>query len=488
MQYLQKDHLSLTQKHYEGLVFSDTIFERSSIDNCQIKDMHFTNCIFDRSSFTCIRAQGSTFSKCLFRNVDLFSCVFSNCTFDGCDFALAEIRDNTFFECQITENKFTGAMLKENEFLTVKFICSSLLGSTTSLNCFRHTDVIDSEFGNCTVDYNIVEHCTFNNSWLNTETLGTFFGLNLDGLHDCKFLYLGKPVLEADYYTLLSDVRTRFEADGQYMEAFIMDLNRSLNHLLPGTTHLCTQIKGKVLSGGFVPSEQLQFVFNVFKELYHRRQLGFLALHTLMQGIQDILETLSPSAKQYEKFILLYNNLNLLCNSMLADLVQVSDWDYYLEDRSIVVRFKFENKPSLPLTDILDSCHTHVYGCLPEIRPLILLEETGSYISIIEMSIYTLFAFRICTFLLVGSVKDLVKLRANVGLLVKKKLPRKYYLAATKPEPTEALPQAISALLTGLIKKALPKMLKDMHITDISEDNLVEISETIREESLKKEP
>lgn len=129
------------------------------------------------------------------------------------------------------------------------------------------------------------------------------------------------------------------------------------------------------------------------------------------------------------------------------------------------------------MDEILEICYYYVFDCAPAVRPAILAEQSGSYVVFLTMTVQTFVAFRICTYLLSGSIKELVKIRANTTLLVQKKLPKKYFLEVTKPESTVTVPQATAALLTKLIKKVLPEPLKNMPLSDISEDNLKEVQE-----------
>lgn len=349
MELLHRDHLEIIQQRYNEKKFARTTFERSDIDNCEFTALEFQNCCFDRSSLTCIRARHCVFEACQFRNIDLLSCNLTDCIFHDCDFSLANIEDNIFSNCQFTQSDFTGAILKENEFLSVAFTNISLRGSATCLNTFRKVVVQNSEFGNCTVDYNIVENCMFQHSFLNVETLGTFFGLASETLSTCQFLSVGEQSLEPDLDALFARSRRLFETEGRYIEAFIIDLNYSLNNLYSETGVLCTRIQEKILADGYIPSDQLKFLFNVFKELYRRKQLGLFPLCQLRNGIRNVLELLSPDDRSYEKFVLLYNNLSLLYNSVIIDFTEGSDWMYYMEDRPIIIRFKFQNRPSLPI-------------------------------------------------------------------------------------------------------------------------------------------
>lgn len=477
MEYTKKDHLTFVQKEYQGKTFQNIAFERSDIDNCKVENCRFSTCNFNRSSIVCVRAKNCVFERCKFQNADILSGDFTNCQFQECDFSLANICDNIFCRNQFVRANFLSTTIKENEFLDSNFMEGSFRGSLTSLNIFRQTSVQDSEFGNCTVDYNILERCVFRNSWLNAEMLGTFFGLHLKDLQECKFLFLGEEVLESDCRALCSRIRSQFDQESRYMEMFILDVNSSFNQLLPATEQLCADLMQKMLNGDYVPADQFQFLFYVYKELYRQKHLGFLALYQLKRGIQAILDSVSPAHRCYEKVVLLYNNLNLIYNSMMADLGALSDSDFLEIDQPIVVRFTFENKPHMAMDEMLETCYSFVFDHSPSVHPTVLLEQSGSYIVFLSMTIQTLLAFRICTYLLAGSIKELVKIRANTSLLVGKKLPKKYFLEVTKPESTITVSQAVAALLTNLVKKALPASLKNLPVPDISEDNLKEIQE-----------
>lgn len=328
----------------------------------------------------------------------------------------------------------------------------------------------------------MVEDCVFLASYLNIETFGTFFGLDLSNIHDCKFLSLGEQSTVTDIERLMEIARHQFKQDGRHAEVFILDLNRSLDNLIAGTESLCTCIGEKVLSGRYIPMDQLNFLFNVFKELYRRKMLGFYPLNRFMEGIRDILNDLSPDSKCYERFVLLYNNFSLLSNSMIADFRSFSDWSLDKQDRSIIVRMHFQEKPSMPIVEILEACHIYVFGEKPSQSPIVLAEQAGSYIVYIEAAMATLLAFRLGAFLLVGGVKDLVRVRANLSLLTSKKLPRKFCLEAIKQEPDLKIPPEIAVLMPTLLKGPILKILGKISGEDISDNNLKEIREVMREE------
>lgn len=477
MEYIKRDHLTLVQEQFQGKTFQNITFERSDIDNCKIENCRFLNCSFDRCSITCVCAKDCVFEGCKFRNADILSNEMANCRFQECDFSLVTFCDNTSFQDQFAQPNFLSANIKGNEFLFSTFVHASFRGSMISLNIFRQATIKDSEFGNCTVDYNISEYCVFQRSWLNIEILGTFFGLRSDDMLECRFLLLGEEIVESDCEALYNSAQRQFEQEGRYMEQFLLDINRSFDELLPATERLCINLKQRMFSGDHVPSDQLQFLFHVYKELYRQKHLGFLALYQLERSILEILDGISPTNKCYEKVLLLYNDLGLLHRSMTADLAALAEERALEDNNPMIVRFKFEKKPQIAMDEILEICYCYVFDCAPAVRPAILAEQSGSYVVFLTMTVQTFVAFRICTYLLSGSIKELVKIRANTTLLVQKKLPKKYFLEVTKPESTVTVPQATAALLTKLIKKVLPEPLKNIPLSDISEDNLKEVQE-----------
>lgn len=474
---MEYEHLDICQRHFGTSIYRETSFNRSSVESSDFSEMQFYSCSFDRSSLISLRIDKCKFEHCQFKNVDLIGCNFCDCVFRECDFSLANVADNTFSNCTFSEVEFRGAEIKENEFLSTKFIHSSLRGSNTCLNTFRRTSITDSEFGNCTADYNILENCAFNRSILNIEAIGSFYGMTLDSLRDSTILRLG-TVQEAPSQSVIFDAAYNdFKRGNHYVQLFICELNLSRGNLIECTERLCERMRASVLDGGYLPADQLTFLFNVFKEFYRKECLGFLPLNKLIECVQSILDETAIDSRFYERLILLHNHLELLRNALIRDFAELSDWERFKEDEPIIVRFTFQRKPKVPVVDLLSICHQHVFDQVPAKPPLLLAELTGSYIAVIQTTVFTLLAFRLCAHLLVGSVKELVKLRANVSLLAKKKLPQKYVLEVTKPETNITIPQVVAALLTGLLEKTLPSPLKTLDLEEISTANLTEVTE-----------
>lgn len=470
------DHLIRTEQTALTQRIEQQDFRRSDIDNREMNELSFNDCRFDRSSITCIRARNSTFTSCQFLNADILSCSFTDCTFENCDFSLANLGDNTFNRCNFRNTVFTGATIRANEYLSVVFVQISLRGSVTSLNTFRNTVIEDSEFGNCTVDYNILEECSLQNSIINAESFGSFFGLEPTMLDNVSFVSLGHPVEEDSLEHLLDLTRKEFEEERRYTELFVLNQNLSAYSTLDSTIQLCEKLKEKVLAGNYIPADQLTFIFNVFKELYRRKRLGFLVLDKLRTSVGDILNVVSTEYKFYENFVLLYNNLGLLYQSLLSDLATLEDWEYLSVDRPIFVKLHFETKPTTSIPMLLETCYQYVYDTPLVPPPVILDERKGSYLVFLETLVKTIIALNLSCFLLVGTVKHLIKLRANLSVLTSKKLPRKYYLAVTKPDTEISIPQAVATLVAGLIKKVVPGELQDS-LQAIGADNLKEIIE-----------
>lgn len=479
------EHLDICRKSYSEGIYSGQNFNRSSIESCHLMNLQFNNCSFDRSSLLCLHATGCTFSHCQFANVDLLSCGFTNCIFLNCDFSLANISDNTFSSGKFENVEFRGATIKENDFVSLDMIHISSRGSTMCLNAFRHVAVLDSEFGNCTEDYNIVDDCSFVRSILNVESLGTMYGISFLALHKPTFLLLGEPQNIQNIEDFSESVYEGFIQAKQFVQAFVFELNTSRRNLTESTEYLCEQMKAAILNREYIPSDQLTFLFNIFKELYQKQSLAFLALNQILECAKEIVKQLSPDERIYEKFVLFYNHLGLLYQSLMRDFATLPDWDKFTQDEPITVQFRFEHKPEYMLVSFLEECHQYVFDRQPDMPPRLLAEASGSYVAIVQLTVYTLIAFRLCTYLLAGSAKELVKLRASLTMLKRKRLPKEYCLQVVKPDSEITIPQAIAALLSGLLKKALPSAFSKVPMKEFGADNLIEMAESTSKNATK---
>ncbi len=475
------EHLDICRKSYSGDIYSEQSFNRSSIESCHLMNLQFNDCTFDRSSLLCIYATGCTFSRCQFINVDLLSCNFTNCTFLDCDFSLANISDNTFSKGKFENVDFRGATIRENDFLGLIMMHISFRGSTMCLNAFRQVTVFDSEFGNCTEDYNIADKCSFVRSILNVESLGTMYGVSFSVLDEPTLLLLGEPQNIENLQVFSELVYEGFLQAKQFVQAFVFELNTSRRSLTESTEFLCEQMKKAALNGEYIPSDQLTFLFNIFKDLYRKQRLAFLAVNQILECAKEIVNQLPPDERIYEKFVLFYNHIGLLHQSLARDFAALPDWEELTQDRPIIVHFHFEHKPEYMLVSFLEACHQYVFDCQPKTLPRLLSEASGSYVAVVQLTVYTLVAFRLCTYLLAGSVKELVKLRASLTMLKRKRLPKEYCLQVVKPDSEITIPRAIAALLSGLLKKAVPDIFSNVPIKDFGEDNLIEMAENIDE-------
>lgn len=464
---------TLVKKDIVNQNYDQYSFHRSDIHNCTFSNTNFTACDFSRSNFMCLRFDKCIFMECDFRNIDLTTCKLSNCNFEKCDFMLSEIADNYFYKCTFNLGNFTGATLKDNAFNMCSFLQIDLNGSITSLNYFRECDISDSIFGNCTIDYNIMTGCKLADSRINIETLGTTFGLTLQELERVTFLSLGNEL--PDSPETFSKIRDCFEKENDCIGLFVYDISFAHKPLIEAVDTLISGIQIKNNNQEFIPSNGFTFLFRVFQELYKQQQLPFIALARFCTFISDTLRRVSMEDIFYEKYILFYNNLTLLRSAMLSDFSELHGSSDPKE--MVTIKMTFHVKPTVEIAKVLDEMHIYIFGEAPYQPTECFRVCTGSYVEVLHMSITTLFALNLSLFLLIGCVKKLIVLRANTKLLLSPKLPKKYYLEATKLDKEHGMSPQIVNLIISHIMKSVPDSLKNIEEAGFSSENLEEVKE-----------
>lgn len=449
-------------------------FNRCDVYNKRIEHCLFQDCSFDRGSTVCVRANSCVFENCTFVNTDILSGDFYYCHFRNCDFSLANISDNTFSTCIFENCRFAGADFKKNKILITLFFHSSFIGSVTSLNEFRRSQIEHSEFGNCTIDYNVFCDCHIKDSIINIESFGALYGLHIQDLENVRFMLLGNELKERNVNILLSQAKELFIKNEQWAELFALEVNTTHGEVIDNTLELCNRLLSTISQDNYIPSEQITFLYYIFRELYTSNQLGIYPLHTMQETIKKILNMLPDDHKLYENFVLLYNNLNLIYSRLLTDFSLTDTTDI---NKWVTITFHFKRKPLQPIVDILRDCHLYINGCLPERLPVLIEERDGSYIAVVQMVVLTFVSFSICTRALSGSLKNINSMRASLKLLRSKDLPEDYYLEAIKPDKSAPISEDIKALLKLALSKTPSPELKAMFSNGINAENIEEITQ-----------
>ena len=137
----------------------------------------------------------------------------------------------------------------------------------------------------------------------------------------------------------------------------------------------------------------------------------------------------------------------------------------------------FKNKPSQDICMVLENIYKYIHGPNSSGTVTMLKEETGSYIVTILVTLATLAAFNIGTFLLTGGVKHLIRFRAALSVLTAPKLPEEYYLEVQKPDQSLQLSEKILTLLTKVSIDSIPENIKHISNAGFNAENIKEITE-----------
>jgi hypothetical protein len=384
------------------------------------------------------------------------------------------IIDNIFADCQFEQIEFIAATLEQNEFNNSVFDSSNFEGSVTSFNRFDGVKINHSVFGNCTINYNIMHNCNINESTINVETLGAVFGITPRTLYNNAFMLLGNKI-EKPIKDIESVIRKSFIDEGRYIEAFVFDVCHRGENIIKTTDELILRLKNKIESREYILGDELTFIFNIFKELYRNQRLPFIALARLCRSIGEIIEFIDIENKYYENYVLTYNNLYLLQNSMLYDISKSDCVDLtsgHEPAATVKVKLVFQEAPKCNVCKTIDQIYEYIYNEKPPYPTRLIATESGSYIEIISLALLTLFSLNLGLVLLNGSIRQLSNLRSNVGGLLKKS-EKKHYLI-TQDQSKNGISKELAKLILPLIAQSVPVSLLKLENNKFW-DNLIEI-------------
>lgn len=453
--------------------YTDFDFTRSDINNCNQNLNIYKRCVFDRSSLMLLRVQKCKFYSCSFRDADIISGQMENCEFIDCDFTLANIEDSTFIKCIFENCNFTGGALKENLFSENTLQMIDLNGGTLSLNNFNSCNIKQSVFGNCTCDYNFFSNCQIDFCRLNIELLGTSYGLTAAMLHKVVFLSLGRE-LSGDANQIALRLKEYYKNEHLFVELFVLRIGFEQGNILDALMTFAESFRNNLESKIYLPKDELTFIFRVFQELYRIERLPFAGLHYFYSNLVDILRDTKDRNKYFENLLFFHNNICLLYREMQKDFLCFHIPDEVDAQQYITVSMRFRRKPNDNIPGLLEQLHLNFYGCPPSSPVKLLEERKGSFLAIIQMTVATLFALQISLMLLTGCCYQLIRLRAAGSILMKKKLPRKYYMSVPINDEPNKLPQQLASMvIKGLSKKFFFSTGSDI----LDADNLESISE-----------
>lgn len=467
-------HLIIMHQTIKEKLFKSKNFQRSNVQNVHIQNCTFNNCDFSRSSLTNLRISDCVFIDCKFIDADLSFCKLSNNTFKNCNFSFAEIENMNFYKINFTNTLFTGARLANNTFLETSFIEVDLNGSTTKFNCFETSLWEKSIFGNCSIDYNIAINSKFVSSKMNLETLGSTWGLQESDLKDITFLSLGRELVEnresiyANYYNYLTEKKL-------CLEKFTFQVSLKKENIYENFKQLLDCINERYINGQYLSPDELRYFYEILKVMRREAMLPLLILNQILSFSKELLKNFSTDDTYYETFLLFYNNICLIYNSMTHELASYR-YDSLDNNCTYHVKIVFKEKPKQNVVQVFNILYQYVFNTSSSVNIQFIKDEKGSYIIWLIMPLAALAAFNIGTLLLTGGVKHLIKLRASSEVLFSKKLPRKYYLDVYEKDDSDEIAKGIISMLLSGKLSSLSQELCNLSSDGINAQNIEDIS------------
>jgi uncharacterized protein YjbI with pentapeptide repeats len=471
----------LTYRKLDSLTISDMDIHQSLFTGSLIRDCVFTRVTFSRSDFDGLRIEGSTFIECDLSSCDYRSNVFARCRFQKCDFNTSFIDDCEFQECELIDCNFADSSLTHCRFHNSSLTACSLSPGTILHNKLYDSKITDMVLGDCTLLYVILRNCTLAQVSINAESVGSIFGLTQEQLYQADMVYLGEEEPIPPDVDLLSLISEEYRKRNWYIGQLVLDVNFALRSTVGAFDIYLSQSYARFAELGFAKGEELEFLADLLEELAFLERLPLLTVVNLLEWCTTLEAAINQnhpdlSAHALDSLRTLASRTALLTNTLLDKLnSSFSPEEFNENDRSLCVRVTFDEKPSLSLTELLNSVGSAANLNVPQRSRLIRIEN-GSYVEYVWTTLFTLSAFKVFLYLTNGCLIQITEMRQRARVLLRKNAPKSYIDRAMSP--VQPLSPPILTVLHGLIEysKSL-SAIKDSALSGYNATNIKAINE-----------
>jgi len=444
-----KSHSDLTYRRLEHLTVADASVFQSLLTGSLIRDCDFADVNFSRSDLDGLRAEGTRFTRCDFTHCDIRSSFFSRCTFDACVFDSSLIEDCELRETEFGDCGFASAQLSRNRFYESSLSRCKLTPGTLLHNKLYQCAISDMVLGDCTILYLILRDCVLTRVSINTESIGSIFGLTRQQLSAADFVYLGQKLLVPDESDRLGLIYEEYRKRKWHLGELVMAVNFGLSSTIAAFNSYCSKTLLRFTELGFAKGEELEFIGDLLQELAALKRLPLLSLLNTIDWCANVEAAIAgsttPSQGSVNSVRTLASRAVLLANQLLDDL---DDSVFGLElenpDVPVYLRATFTRRPSLSLHEQINSITRGAQLGVGETASLVSIKE-GSYVEIVLATLLSVLAFQVFLFLINGCVIQLTELKHRLNVLARKRAPKVYQEQALVPVQ-HASPLLLSAL------------------------------------------
>ena len=410
-----------------GQNITQSLVNGTILRNCRFIDINFSRCDFDGAIF-----DNCTFTKCKFNDAQFIGAAVSACEFNDCLFIGLHVVDCSFDSVKFTQCDMSGSVFTGCEFFTSKLSDTLLSKSTIILNKYYSCEFINMILGDCTFSMHIVEDCSFENSSINADTLGLLFGLSEDNIKKIKIHYLGQSVQFVENQNLIEDILSEYQSRSWILTYYIASYNFNTIDSFAFCVGISNTLEVFTSKQLLIKRDDAEFIVQILRAQFSKNELPWLCVLRLKDEMRRLLHDLEGkdhsiiNRKNNSVLFVFYNNMCLLSEQFQTALVcATDDLSSHVNDIGIIARFTFKNKPETSLEGFFKEilAASTISTCQSTVT---ISQEKGSFIEILQTSIYALVLFQIVLYLLDGCLVQATKIRSRLQGLVGSNLPKSY--------------------------------------------------------------
>ncbi|MBS1207621.1 MAG: putative pentapeptide repeat protein [Proteobacteria bacterium] len=385
-----------------GTLFQGCMFAKVRFDNCDIEGAQFTQC---------------TFVECTFIDADLRSCTFVACDFENCSFEQALLLDITVQSGSFSGTIFDRASIHESTFERSTLSECSIKNVSALHNTFDRTNFEDIRIADCTFLYALMLGCRFDRVELNTEAVGTIYGISREDLASMTLVFLGETQRNPDE-DLIEVLKTSYLARKWYFLKAMLEVCYGPEHRLLALNRALDTLCEVATLGIGVKRDEFRFLMRVAEELSRQGMLpiDFLVHAAEQTGLllnkPDLMSNVVATVQELHNrvYLLLQQSIDLYSEEV--DRLLLTDD----EDAAMRLTLTYRERPTIDSAEVIRLAGQlmstrHPDATLVSARP-------GSWIEVVRTSavgVLALYAIIVATN---GILAQLIRTRALANALV----------------------------------------------------------------------
>jgi hypothetical protein len=357
-------------------------------------------------------------------------------------------------------------------------------------NKFNAVRLAHMTLGDCTFLYNVMKACAFEDTKINAESLGMVYGLTPDNACGMGLIHLGTDEQVAVTASLIPDLLNTYRHRRWHLGVAVMRINFGLSSVGTALGEYLEALRLSVTAGGLLKRDELQFFSTILEELASNERLPLMTLLTASEVAGQLArdEVHAAQGDRAKAALQAFSSkLLLIGNEQFSRFeerrVRIDSPD---DDEVVQFTMRFESQPTVELAGLLGTAADMCAFPLAA-EPEVIERRVGSYVEIVRTAVISVAALQLFLWLVTGCVIRLTELRARVGVLTQKNLPKPYTLAALRPHhpPPPFIAGAIQAMFGKL---GLIGWLSDPGLKGYAAPNILEASLEPAAESRRREP